>query len=81
MTRDQVRKTIQTELGAILDSDDLHLEDGTRAQDVVGWDSLTHLKLLVALEAAFGVKFQLLEMNASANVGELVDLILSKQAS
>ena len=79
MTRDEVRATLQEELGAILDVDGLKLADQTEASDVAGWDSLAHLKLLVALEPALGVKFQLTEMNASANVGELIDLIVAKR--
>ena len=81
MTRDEVRSALQDELGAILDVDDLRLADSTRAADVAGWDSLAHLKLLVALEPALGVKFQLSEMNAATNVGELLDLILAKRAA
>lgn len=79
MTRDEVRAALQEELGAILDVDGLQLADETKASDVAGWDSLAHLKLLVALEPALGVKFQLTEMNASADVGELIHLIVSKR--
>ena len=81
MTREEVRATLQEELGAILDEDDLQLRDSTKAAEVAGWDSLAHLKLLVALEPALGVKFQLSEMNASADVGELIDLILAKRVA
>ena len=78
MTRDEVRATLEGELAAILDEDHLSLADETRAADIAGWDSLAHLRLLVALESALGVKFQLSEMNAGSNVGELVDLIVAK---
>lgn len=81
MIRDEVRAILQDELSAILDVDDLRLADETKAADVAGWDSLAHLKLLVALEPALGVKFQLSELNGSSNVGDLIDMILAKRAA
>jgi acyl carrier protein len=81
MDRDELRAALADELAALLDCDSLVLSDATRASDIAGWDSLVHLKLLVALEGAFRVKFQLSEMNAAENVGALVDLIAAKRAA
>jgi acyl carrier protein len=52
----------------------------TTADDVEGWDSLTHVRLLLTIEKTFGIKFRLLEATRLANVGELCDLIEAKQA-
>ena len=62
----------------IFDNDDLVLTRGTTAQDVDGWDSLTHINLIVALEREFKIKFTTAEVTGMKNVGELSDLIARK---
>jgi len=54
---------------------ELTLSRATTAADVDGWDSLTHIQLLAAVEKAFGIRFNIGEMNALKNVGDLADLI------
>jgi acyl carrier protein len=53
----------------------LEIEDGTTAADVNGWDSLTHVTLIFAIEKRFGVKFSTREVQALKTVGDLVRLI------
>ena len=54
------------------------------ADDVDGWDSLAHINLIIALEAAFGVKFSTAETSIlkeeGQNVGSFVDLLAQKVA-
>ena len=45
------------------------------ARDVPEWDSLNHVSLVLAIESAFGLEFRVGEVEATKNVGELVDLI------
>jgi acyl carrier protein len=52
----------------------------TTADDVPGWDSMTHITLVVGTEQRFGVKFKTAEIEALNNVGELVRLIAAKLA-
>jgi acyl carrier protein len=78
MDRDEVRARVQDLLRDIVDDDSLRITDATTAADVDWWDSLTHLKLLVAIEEAWGLNFQVAELASPENVGELVDLIRSK---
>ncbi len=48
----------------------------TAAIDVEGWDSLSNIELLVAIEQAFsGVKFNTGEIASLRNVGEMVAII------
>jgi acyl carrier protein len=47
----------------------------TTAKDIEGWDSLAHVQLLVAIEKAFGIRFNTGEVASLANVGEMVELI------
>jgi acyl carrier protein len=64
----------------VLDDDELAVTRETTAQDVEGWDSVTHVTLLVNCERAFGIKVRSSEVAGLKNVGELVDLIAAKQA-
>jgi acyl carrier protein len=59
---------------------DVPLTAATVAADIAGWDSLTHVSLLLAVEETFGVRFSLGETEKTRNVGELVELIAAKRA-
>lgn len=48
------------------------------AAQVEKWDSLNHIKFIVALEKRFGLRFDLDELNDLQNIGEVVDLIGKK---
>lgn len=61
--------------------DRIVVSEETTASDVEGWDSLTNVELMVAIEAEFGVRFSTAEVASLANVGELVGLILRKQGT
>jgi acyl carrier protein len=78
MDRDEIRNRIALLLADILDQDAVVLTDATLAEETQGWDSLAHMKLLVAIEGEWDVSFQVSELTASRNVGELVDLVQSK---
>lgn len=62
----------------ILDEESLNLTRETTANDVDGWDSLTHIQLIVAIEKKFKVKFSSKEILSWKNIGELLDSLHSK---
>src|ERR1700730_18535468 len=62
----------------VFDEDDLSLTPETTADDVDGWDSLTHIRLVLAVSKAFGVKFSASEIGNLKNVGEFATLIEKK---
>lgn len=65
----------------MLCDDELVLKRELTAKDVAGWDSLSHIRLLVTIERKFNIKFTLPEIRELKNVGELTDLIQIKTAS
>jgi acyl carrier protein len=48
------------------------------AKDVDGWDSLTHIRLILTIEKAFKIKFSTSEIGKFENVGDLVTLIKAR---
>jgi len=62
----------------VLDEDGVVLSRGTTAKDVAGWDSLSHVRLVVAVEQEFGIRFDTAEISGLANVGEFVNVIARK---
>ena len=65
----------------VFDDDDLFISSSTAAQDVDGWDSLAHIRLIVAIEKWFGLRFSAAEISDVGNVGQMAELISSKQAN
>jgi len=62
----------------VLDLDDLHITEKTTAADVEGWDSLSHLRLITEIEAAFGLTFATGEIERFKDVGDMVGTIETK---
>jgi acyl carrier protein len=48
------------------------------AKDVDGWDSLTHIRLILTVEKAFKIKFSTSEIGKLENVGDLVKQIKAR---
>ena len=65
----------------VFDDEELVIKPTTTAKDVEGWDSLAHIRLIVAIEKYFALHFSAAEITGLENVGELVELILRKQTN
>jgi acyl carrier protein len=65
----------------VFDDPALRIFEAMTSKDINGWDSLTHISLVVSVERAFGIKFTTKEVLTHKNVGEFVAAIERKQAS
>jgi len=72
-----VARLIET-MRDVFDVDDLEFRDSMTADDVEGWDSLTHVRFLIAVEKEFGLRFTSGEIDGFKNVGEVVDVIVQR---
>lgn len=54
--------------------------DDTTADQIPGWDSLSHLRILAAVEDEFHVKFKGMEVMRLKKIGDLQALIEKKAA-
>lgn len=58
--------------------DDWEFTDETIAAQVPGWDSLSHVNVILTVEKKFGVHFKNLEVLKLKNVGDLQRLLDAK---
>jgi acyl carrier protein len=63
----------------VFDDDELELRPEMTADDVDGWDSLAHIRLILSVQKAFGIKFSPVEMNRLKNVGDLIAMTRDKR--
>lgn len=77
MISDELKKVILAELGL----EDWEIGDDTVAAAVPGWDSLSHARIIVAVEDVFQVRFRTSEIVRLKCVGQLQALLDSKTAA
>ena len=78
MTREETFERLNDIFQDEFDDASIHVTDATVANDIEDWDSLEHINLIVAIEKAFGMKFTMGEVTNMKNVGEMVDIILTR---
>ena len=74
MTREEVYERLTSVFEDVFE-DDIALSDSTTAADVPGWDSISHITLLVCIEQEFGIKLPMKDVVHLRNVGDMVSLI------
>jgi len=62
----------------VFDEETIQLSPELSANDVEGWDSLTHIRLMLTIEKAFRTKFSTSDIGNLKNVGDLVALIKAR---
>ena len=74
MITDRLKKTILRQL----ELDDWEVTDETTASEVPGWDSLSHVKIITAVESEYHIRFQTMEIIRLKNIGQLQSLVDKK---
>ena len=59
----------------VFDDDTIEANENTTASDIDGWDSLAHITLVSAVEDEFDVKFDMKDVIAFKNVGDMARAI------
>ena len=78
---DETYRKIEQVFRDVFDDNEIELRPELTAQDVPEWDSLAHVRLILAVQKAFGIKFSAAQVANLKNVGELAELIRSKTVS
>lgn len=65
----------------VFNNDDIVLSPELTADKVDGWDSLGHVRLVVAIEKALNITLSTAEITGHANLGQFADMIDRKLKS
>jgi acyl carrier protein len=78
MSREEAAARLTEIMRDVFDIDDLQYSDSLKADDVEGWDSLSHVRFLVTVEKEFRFRFTSSEIDGFKNVGEVLDVIVRR---
>jgi len=77
-THDLFRSVKETIVDVLDLDDDGGITETTTADDVEGWDSLQHVRILTTIEKKFRFRFTDAEIGEPRNVGDLVRTIATR---
>jgi acyl carrier protein len=78
MSFDRILSEINVIFTEVLDDPRVKVGEGSTADDVDGWDSLTHIELVVAIEKHFRIRFTSAEIQGFKDVGEMCRSLQAK---
>lgn len=62
----------------VFDDEELIIKPEMTSNDIDGWDSLSHINLVLAVESRFNVRFSQKELLSFKNVGDMLRCIEHK---
>jgi acyl carrier protein len=75
MTDEDIYERLTPIFRDVFDDDELVVHPELTARDVAEWDSMSHIRLVLTVERAFGTRFAASEVAGLENVGQFVSLI------
>ena len=73
--REGIRTRLNVVFREVFDDETIEIFEAMTAKDIEGWDSLTHIVLVVAVEKEFGITLNAAQVGTLKNVGEMLDLL------
>jgi len=78
MERETLRAALSGIFSDVFEQPGIVARDDLTAKDVEGWDSVSHIDMVCAVEDKLGITFTTADIARLANVGELLDVISRK---
>ena len=75
-----ISQELKTVILGALKLEDWEITDTTTASEIPGWDSLSHINVILAVEKHFGLRFKGAEALRLKNLADLQRLVDSKAA-
>lgn len=75
MTEEEIYARLKPIFQDVFDDDDVTPNPTMTAADVPAWDSLSNIRMVVAVEQEFKIQFSTREVAGLKNVGEFVSVI------
>jgi len=81
MTKTEILQTLLTIAREIFDDDDVDFSLDTPFSEIIEWDSLSNMHIIVRVERKLGLDFKQSDFPPMVRIGELVDVISQKMAA
>lgn len=75
---ESIRTDVSKIFKKVFKNENIEITDSMTANDVEGWDSLTHMDLISAVEQHFNIRFGLKDLARMNSVGALITIIHAK---
>ena len=75
MSEDSITAGLTEVFHEVFDDNSIVLRREMTAGDIEGWDSMAHLRLILAIERRFAVRLPSTKVAGLTNVGDMMDLI------
>lgn len=75
MTNEEINSKLTSLFRSVFNNEQLAITRELTANDVEGWDSITHLSLITEVEKVFSIEINGFDVMGLHNVGDLVDLV------
>lgn len=79
MTDSEIYEALTAVFHAVFFDDTIRIWPEMTADDLAGWDSISHVNLLIAVENRFDIRFDVPEIESMSNVGDFVAMIQRKR--
>lgn len=78
MNTEEIMRKLQDIFIDVFNDKDIYITEKTNAEDIEAWDSLKNISILAAVQDEFSVSFEIDEIVAMKNVGDIINAILGK---
>ena len=75
MNKEDLLLKVRAAFVTVLEHENFKLNEATTADDVDGWESITHMMIITEIEKVFNIKFKLMDLMNMNNVGDLITSI------
>ncbi len=75
MSREEILTKVSKVFSGVLEHNNFELTNATTAEDVDGWESITHMIIITEIEKTFDIKFKLMDLMNMNSVGDLLNCI------
>lgn len=79
MKNQDILNKVTKSFSTVLEHNNFTLTESTTADDVDGWESITHMMIINDIEKSFNIKFKLMDLMNMDSVGDLVKAITKEQ--
>lgn len=79
MSKEQLLEEINEIFRNVFIDETLKITENSCAEDIEDWDSLMQITLISEIEKKYSIEFSLKDVQGMKNVGDMLNIILSKK--